>query len=68
MPAKKKTVTPEYTRRAIDKYKAKYKQIAILMQPELKDLMMENLGDKSMTQYITDLIIEDLKKKGVDLP
>ncbi len=68
MPTKKKNVTPDYVLRANKNYKSKFKQIVLLVPDEAREIIKANTGEKSMNQYIIDLIAADLKKKGIDLP
>ena len=68
MPRKKKTITSPSHLAANARYDAKFEKKLLRMPPELKTIIEENLDGKSMNQYILDLIRDDLKKKGIELP
>ena len=65
---KKKKLTSDSQLKAIAKYDEQFAKIMLRIKPEQKEVLAENLDGKSMNQYILDLIREDLKKKGVELP
>lgn len=64
MPKKKEPITPIYVRNAIARYDSKFKKILLRVSPELKEIIDANTGGKSVNQYIIDLIMDDLEKKG----
>ena len=68
MPKKKKPLTSEAQLRANAKYDTKFSKIVVRIDPSAKEIVQENIGEKSVNQYILDLIREDLKKKGIELP
>lgn len=65
---KKKPITSPSQRQAASKYKARFKYAQLRMTEEQKEIIDASLSDVSMNQYILDLIREDLKKKGIELP
>lgn len=65
MPKKKEPITPIYTRNANARYDAKFKKILLRVSPELKEKIDANTDGKSVNQYVIDLILADLEKKGI---
>lgn len=65
---KKKKLTSDSQLKAIAKYDEQFAKIMLRIKPEHKEILAESLDGKSMNQYILDLIREDLKKKGIELP
>lgn len=62
---KKKLITPEYNRRAIKKYQAKFDSINLRVPKGMKDKLKTHInGELSMNQYILNLINSDLEKSS----
>lgn len=62
---KKKLITPEYNRRASLNYSKKFDHYSLRLEKGLKEKIIEHAGAKSINQYIIDLILADLEKKGI---
>lgn len=54
-------VTPEYTKKAINKYNSKFDRIAVNLQIGTKERIKELTG-KSCNAYISDLVLADLER------
>ena len=54
--------TPEYTRKAIQIYNNKFDRIAVNLPKGTKERIKELTG-KSCNAYISELVLEDLKRK-----
>lgn len=52
-----KSKTPDYTKRAINKYNQKFDRVAINLPIGSKDLIKDKTG-KSVNQFFNDLFIE----------
>lgn len=61
MPEKENTKTPEYTRKAIDKYNAKWDRLAVNLPKGTKERIKELTG-KSGNAYISALVLADLER------
>lgn len=57
----KKGTIPEYTKRAIQNYNAKFDRIAVNLPKGTKDKIKELTG-LSCNKYISDLVIKDLER------
>ena len=55
---------PDYTKRAIDKYHAKFDRLTISLPKEYKPIIADNIG-LSVNQYVNQLIQDDLIKRGL---
>lgn len=62
MTAKKKT-TPEYTRKAIERYNAKFDRVAVNLPKGTAALIREH--ETSVNGYIVRLVREDLTRRGL---
>ena len=64
-------VTPEYTKKAINKYNSKFDRIAVNLPIGTKERIKELTG-KSCNAYISDLVLADLERleneKSSELP
>ena len=54
-------VTPEYTKKAINKYNSKFDRIAVNLPIGTKERIKEITG-KSCNAYISDLVLSDLDR------
>ena len=54
-------VTPEYTKKAINKYNSKFDRIAVNLPIGTKERIKELTG-KSCNAYISDLVLADLER------
>ena len=54
-------VTPEYTKKAINKYNSKFDRIAVNLPIGTKERIKELTG-KSCNSYISDLVLADLER------
>lgn len=59
----KKHKTPEYTRRAIEKYRAGKYSVSVLLPSEYKSIIQQN--ETSANSYISRLVREDLTRRGL---
>ena len=57
----KKTKTPEYTKRAINKYNEKFDRIAVNLPKGTKERIKDLTGE-SCNAYISKLVMESLEK------
>lgn len=57
--------TKDYVLRANKNYQDKFDKILILAPAGTKDKIKDAAGGLSMSQYINNLIVEDLKKRGI---
>ena len=55
---------PDYTKRAIDKYHAKFDRLTISLPKEYKPIIADSIG-LSVNQYVNQLIQDDLIKRGL---
>lgn len=62
MTEKKNIKTPEYTRKAIEKYHAKFDRIAVSLPKGSKNWIMENTG-QSCNAFFNDLFQEYKSRK-----
>lgn len=53
--------TPEYTKKAINKYNAKFDRIAVNLPQGTKD-KIKALTGKSCNAFISDLVLKELEK------
>ena len=67
MPKKKNATAPSVLA-ANSRYRSKFKYTQVRLTDEQKNVIDENTDGKSVNQYILDLIRNDLKKKGIELP
>lgn len=58
-------VTPEYTKKAINKYNSKFDRIAVNLPIGTKERIKELTG-KSCNAYISDLVLADLERLDRD--
>ena len=56
--------TPDYTRKAIDKYNNKFDRMTVNLQKGYKQLINNNIG-LSCNAYINMLVKEDLTRRGL---
>jgi len=56
--------TPEYTRRAIEKYRSKKYQFVVAVPLEYKEILKNSI-DNSVNAYVNELITADLKRRGL---
>ena len=56
--------TPEYTRKAIDKYNAKFDRFTLNIPKGYKDIIKNKIG-LSCSAYINELIELDFEKRGI---
>ena len=54
-------VTPEYTKKAINKYNSKFDRIAVNLPIGTKERIKELTG-KSCNAYISDLVLSELER------
>lgn len=59
----KKTITPEYTRKAIAKYQSKFDRVNINLPKGLKDHAKAATGE-SVNALVVRLICEELARRG----
>lgn len=59
----KEKKTPEYTRRAIEKYKAGKYVFSVLLPADYKGIIKEN--ESSVNGYINRLVKDDLTRRGL---
>lgn len=57
----KKSVTPDYTKKAIQRYNDKFDRIAVNLPKGTKDKIKELTG-LSCNKYISSLVLEDLER------
>lgn len=55
---------PDYTKRAIDKYHAKFDRLTVSLPKEYKPIIADSIG-LSVNQYVNQLIQDDLIKRGL---
>ena len=56
----KKTVTPEYTKKAIQRYNDKFDRVAVNLPKGTKEKIKELTG-LSCNKYISDLVLKNLE-------
>lgn len=56
--------TPDYTRKAIDKYNQKFDRVTANIPKGYKKIIADNIG-LSFGQYINMLILEDFSRRGL---
>ena len=57
----KKSITPDYTKKAIQRYNDKFDRIAVNLPKGTKDKIKELTG-LSCNKYISSLVLEDLQR------
>ena len=57
----KKNITPEYTKKAIQRYNSKFDRIAVNLPIGTKDRIKELTG-LSCNKYISSLVLKDLER------
>lgn len=60
-------ITPDYTRKAIDKYNSKFDRFTVNLPKGYKEIIKEKIG-LSCSAYINELIEQDFKKRKIKLP
>lgn len=58
--------TKDYILRATKNYQDKFDRVLFLAPPGTKEKIKQAAPDLSMSQYINNLICEDLKKRGIE--
>lgn len=60
-------ITPEYTRKAIEKYNSKFDRVTIRLKKGTR-AAVESLADvSSVNDYICGLVYDDLRRRGVKI-
>lgn len=59
------TKTPNYTRKAIDKYNAKFFRATVTFPKEYKDILTAENTELSVSAYVNQLVHADLIKRGL---
>lgn len=55
--------TPEYTKRAVNKYRDKFDLVQVRFEKDYKTVIQNEIGDISINDYIVGLVKKDIEKR-----
>ena len=55
--------TPEYTKRAVNKYRDKFDLVQVRFEKDYKTVIQDAIGDMSINDYIVGLVKKDIEKR-----
>lgn len=56
-------ITPEYTKRAVNKYRDKFDLVQVRFEKDYKTVIQNEIGDISINDYIVGLVKKDIEKR-----
>ena len=55
--------TPEYTKRAVNKYRDKFDLVQVRFEKDYKTVIQDTIGNISINDYIVGLVKKDIEKR-----
>ena len=55
--------TPEYTKKAVNKYRDKFDLVQVRFEKDYKTVIQDAIGDMSINDYIVGLVKKDIEKR-----